>query len=161
MGSGLYHFQIRVRACKADHQPFTDRVLCGEMARVDQVDPLPLRIQELVIAQICGDKGIASCGNRRIHQVSAGAAAHRYTGHRASCVRPAHAVAAKPPADKLGKVRKGQRYGQLTYPSQSVLAKGLRIGELQRPGQRIVDAANRHIQIRVHADGGNIAPQQR
>ena len=41
----------------------TDRVFCWEVSRVDEVDALNLSVHELVIAQIRGNKGVASGGN--------------------------------------------------------------------------------------------------
>ena len=49
------------------------------MSGVDQVDALPRRVQELVVAQVRRHEGVAPGGDGPVLVVAAGAAAHRHT----------------------------------------------------------------------------------
>ena len=104
MGSGFFNGQGRKRPGQLVHQLAADRVLCGKVARVDEVDPLPRRVQKLVIAQVRRDEGIAAGGDGRPLEVTAGAAAHRHPADQTARSGVANAVGAKGMADLAGKL---------------------------------------------------------
>ena len=49
-----------------------DRILCGEMAGVDEVDAVRLGVQKIVIAQIRRHEGITAQSHGTAHELSAG-----------------------------------------------------------------------------------------
>ena len=93
--------------------------------------------------------------------VAAGAAAHRDPPYLTLVPGVSDAVGAERPADVPGKVPEGHGSRQGAHPAQPLrVPQGPRVLQPQGGGQRVVDAAGGHIQIRVHTDGGHVVFQQ-
>ncbi len=130
------------------------------MPGVNQVDPLPCRVQELVVAEIGSNKGVASGGNGRIRIVPAGAAAHRHLADRPPGGGVPDAAAAKATAHKADKLPQIPGFRQQAAAADFIVGKWPRILQTQGFRQGIVDTAFRGVQIGVHTDGGNPVPQE-
>ena len=103
VGGGFGDGEAREPAAQVLCQHGAHRILCGEVARVDQADALPLPRLKLVVAEVRGHEHVAPCGDGRILIVAAGAAAHRDLPHRAAVPGVADAVGLERPADVLCK----------------------------------------------------------
>ena len=160
VGSGFCDDQLLEPVGYILHEFFADGVLRGKMARVDEVDALAFGIEELVIAQVRRDEGVAPGADGVVLEVAAGAAAHRHTADGLSSAGIADAVAAERPGDEPDEVRQVHGLLQPAHPAQAVVAQGPRVDQFQLFRQNVVDPSPRDIQIRMHTDGGNAIAQQ-
>ena len=134
------HADIGEALLKPAGQHRAHHIFSGIVSGVNQVEAQRLRLLELVVFDVRGDKGIASAGRCQGAHIPAGAAAHSHLADRASPVHKPDAVGAQQLLYLSGECLCAGRSGDNAGTADAILTEGPHLLQAQGPRQRVIDA---------------------